>query len=303
MKFIGPMLSERSLLMIGFPPGFGLGTFWIGQPVPDAEERAAAVVAHAFDCGITYFDTAPLYGAGAAERRLGAALAGRKPGSYLISTKAGRRVMPSGAVEYDFSADGIRRSVEDSLTRLGLDRVGICFLHDPDNHAEQALTEAYPALEAMRAEGLFGHVGVGIMSTALPTRFIRETDIDVVLIAGRWSLLDHSAGAELLPAALERGVDIVVGGVFNSGILADPASNRFDMQPASPAVRERAARIAETCARHGVPVRAAALQFPSRHPAVSAVLAGCATIAEIDDNRAGLSAEIPPALWDELNFI
>ena len=289
--------------MIDLSGPFGLGTFWLGQPEVD-EDDATAVVERALAAGVRYLDTAPLYGAGRAERRVGAALQGRGRNDYLLSTKAGRRVVDeaAGVVEYDFSADGITRSVHDSLTRLGLDRVDVCLIHDPDDHADQALGEAYPALEKLRSEGLFDAIGVGIMSTALPVRFIRETDIDVVLIAGRYSLLDRSAADALLPAAAERGVSVVVGGVFNSGILADPDDDDrlFDMTAPSRDRREQARRIAAICARHGVPVRAAAMQFALRDPTVSTALVGCASVAELDDNLANVTAAIPDELWDEL---
>jgi D-threo-aldose 1-dehydrogenase len=247
--------------------------------------------------GIDYFDTAPLYGAGAAERRLGAGLAGVPRSSYKVSTKAGRRVV-GDHVEYDFSADGIARSVEESLGRLGLDRVDVVHLHDPDDHVLQALDKAYPALEDLRRQGVIGGIGLGMNSSAIPARFVRETDLDAVLIAGRYTLLDRSAADDLLPAATEHDVAVIAGGVFNSGVLA--GGTTYDYRPASPEILARVAVLEKACAEYGVPLRAAAMQFPAQHPAVTSVLIGCATAAEVRENVALWQEPIPQELWAAL---
>jgi D-threo-aldose 1-dehydrogenase len=284
------------------------------------ESDARATVDAAWDGGIRAFDTAPHYGLGLAERRLGDALRHRPRAQYVISTKVGRLldpVVPGQPVgldpegfaiaahrvrRFDFSADGVRRSLEASLRRLGLDRVDIALIHDPDNHWEQALREAYPALAAMRAQGMVGAIGVGMNQTAMLTRFIEETDIDVVLVAGRYTLLDRSAADQMLPAALRRGVPVIVGGVFNSGLLATPAAGAtYEYRPASDALISRAVRLARACEGFGVPLRAAAARFPLTHPAVASVLIGVRSPAEVTDALTLRGQPIPAALWDALD--
>jgi D-threo-aldose 1-dehydrogenase len=291
------------------------------------DDDARAAVDAAWDGGIRFFDTPPHYGLGLSERRLGAALRGRPRDEYVISTKIGRllepdpssRPAPAGSAavggrdpegfdvpgdlvrRFDYSADGVRRSLAASLSRLGLDRVDIALIHDPDAHGEQALREAYPALERLRAEGVVRAIGVGMNQTEMLTRFIRETDIDVVLVAGRYTLLDHSAAEELLPAALERGTSVIVGGVFNSGLLAAPTPGAtYDYQAAPGDLVSRALRLQEICARSGVPLRAAAARFPLAHPAVASVLIGARSAAEVADAIALRGLDIPPELWESL---
>lgn len=252
---------------------------------PVTDEAARATVDAAWDAGIRTFDTAPHYGLGLSERRLGAALRERPRDAYTLSTKVGRLLVPDpegGAGDdladgfavpathrrvWDFSADGVLRSLEASLERLGVDRVDMALLHDPDDHADQALREAYPALERLRAEGVIGAIGVGMNQCALPTRFLRETDIDVALLAGRYTLLEQDGLSELLPEAAARGRSVVIGGVFNSGLLTAPRPGAtYDYAPAPQPVLDRALRLLEVSERHGVPLRAAALRFPSAIP-------------------------------------
>ena len=297
----------------------GLGAAPLGNLfTPVSDDEAAACVDAAWDSGIRYFDTAPHYGIGLSERRLGAALRGRPRDAYTLSTKVGRLLEPVAEVTgddlangfavpathrriWDFSADGVRRSIEDSLTRLGLDRIDIAYLHDPDDHGPQALAEAYPALEKLRAEGVVRAIGAGMNQSAMLTRFVRETDTDVVLLAGRYTLLDQDGLTELLPEAQRRGVAVVVGGAFNSGLLADPKPGAtFDYAVAPDALLQRALRIKAVCERHGVPLRAAALRFPLDHPAVRSVLVGTRSAAEITDAAAMVAHPIPAGLWDEL---
>ena len=211
--------------------------------------------------------------------------------------------MPASHVRrFDFSADGVRRGLAASLDRLGLDRVDIALIHDPDDHGEQALREAYPALAKLRAEGVVRAIGVGMNQTEMLTRFVTETDVDVVLVAGRYTLLDQSAADALLPAALERGVSVIAGGVFNSGVLAAPAPGAtYDYQTAPGSLISRALRLLEeTCARSGVPLRAAAARFPLTHPAVASVLIGARSAAEVTDAIALRGLDIPAALWESL---
>ncbi|RFU82982.1 aldo/keto reductase [Streptomyces triticagri] len=282
------------------------------------EEQAAAAVEAAWAAGIRSYDTAPHYGVGLSERRLGAALRGRHRDSYVVSTKVGRLLVeqqpPYGddlangfaapathRRVWDFSADGVRRGIEDSLGRLGLDRVDLVYLHDPDDHAEQAFAEAYPALERLRDEGVVGAIGAGMNQTRMLSRFVRDTDVDAVLCAGRYTLLDPSALTELLPAAAARGVSVVIGGVFNSGLLADPAPGAtYDYAEAPREVLVRALRMKEAAARHGTTLRAAALAFPFGHPAVASVLVGARSAAEVTDAVRQFHRPVPAALWEEL---
>jgi D-threo-aldose 1-dehydrogenase len=287
------------------------------QPVTD--EAAHATVEAAWDAGIRTFDTAPHYGLGLSERRLGGALRDRPRDTYTLSTKVGRLLVPSpdGGVGddlahgfavpaahrrvWDFSADGVLRSLEASLERLGLDHVDVVLLHDPDDHADQALDEAYPALERLRTEGVIGAIGVGMNQSALPARFMRETDIDVVLLAGRYTLLEQDGLTELLPEAAARGRSVVIGGVFNSGLLTAPRPDAtYDYAPAPQPVLDRALRLLEVCEHHGVPLRAAALRFPFGHRAVASVLTGARSPQEVRDTVEQLRRPLPHALWDEL---
>jgi D-threo-aldose 1-dehydrogenase len=291
-----------------------------GLFTPVTEERARAAVDAAWDAGIRYFDTAPHYGIGLSERRLGAALAGRPRGEFTLSTKAGRLLEPvadgAGAGDdladgfavpathrrvFDFSADGVRRSLAQSLTRLATDRVDIVYLHDPDDHGEQALREAYPALERLRSEGVVRAIGVGMNQTAMLTRFVRDTDVDVVLCAGRYTLLDQRALAALLPEAERRGTSVVIGGAFNSGLLADPRPGAtFDYTTAPIDLLDHALRMQDVAGRHGVSLRAAALSFPLAHPAVAAVLVGTRSADEVRDCVRQYGTSVPPEFWAEL---
>ncbi|MFD7731923.1 aldo/keto reductase [Kitasatospora phosalacinea] len=279
------------------------------------DEQAEQAVHTAFACGYRHFDTAPHYGLGLSERRLGAALRHHPRHAYTLASKVGRLLVPDGrpgsdgefAVPathrrvWDFSADGVRRSLEASLERLGTDRIDLVHLHDPDDHAEQALREAYPALERLRAEGVIGAIGIGMNQAALPARFVRDTDIDAVLLAGRHTLLDRTGLDELLPLAAERGVSVINAGVFNSGLLADPRPGaHYDYTPAPPEVLARALALQEVCARHGVPLRAAALHYAAAHPAVATVLVGVRSPEQARDSAEMLRRPVPAALWAEL---
>lgn len=300
------------------PRGLGFGGAGLGNLFSEVpEEQAHAAVTAAWDRGIRYYDTAPHYGLGLSERRLGAALREHPRDAYLISTKVGRRLEPSAdggddladgfAVPathrrvWDFTEDGIRRTLDASLERLGLDRVDLVYLHDPDDHAEQAFREGYPALEKLRAEGVVGAIGAGMNQAGMLTRFVRDTDVDVVLCAGRYTLLDQSAATELLPAALANGTSVVVGGAFNSGLLADPkpgATYNYTQVPEE--VLHRALRMKEVAERHGITLRAAALAFCAAHPAVTSVLIGARSAAEVHDGADQFATPVPEAFWQEL---
>jgi D-threo-aldose 1-dehydrogenase len=307
----------------------GFGAAPIGGLYTAVDEAdARATVDRAWELGIRTFDVAPLYGYGAAERRLGSALARRPRDEFVLSTKVGRlargvdAIMPTDDVDpqaidgrpdafyvrsepvrmvFDFSADGVRRSIDESLARLGLDRIDIALIHDPDAHWAAAIDEAFPALVRLRDEGVVRAIGVGMNQSAMLARFAREGDFDVFLLAGRYTLLDQDALGELLPLCAERDIAILVGGVMNSGILADPRpGGRFDYAPAPPAVVERARRLAATCARHGVPLRAAAVQFPLANPSVRSLIAGVRRIDHLEEYPELMAYPIPADLWVEL---
>jgi D-threo-aldose 1-dehydrogenase len=205
---------------------------------------------------------------------------------------------------WDFSRDGIVRSVEDSLSRVGTDRFDMLFLHDAEEHFEAALRDGYPALAGLRAEGMAGAIGAGMYDTALLTRLVRETDADVVMLASRYTLLNHSALDDLLPACAERGVSVLAAAVFNSGVLAaprPPANATFDYVPAPPELLRRVNRIADVCEAHGVTLPQAAMAFPLLHPVVAGVVAGLRSAAEVRSGVAAFEAGVPAALWSDLS--
>ncbi|WP_344630451.1 aldo/keto reductase [Streptomyces glaucosporus] len=297
----------------------GLGCAPIGNfRRPVGEEQARAVVGAALEEGWTYLDTAPHYGVGLSEERIGRALAGRDRAALTVSTKVGRRLRPlapgeeppdgEGFVDtpprarvWDLTRDGIRATVEASLERLGTDRVEVLLLHDVENHVREVYETGFPALAELRAEGAVGAIGFGMNHSDHLARFVADLDVDVVLCAGRWTLLDHRAAADLLPVCSRRGTSVVVGGVYNSGLLADPRPGAtFDYREAPRELLERARRIGEVCAEFGVPLRAAALRFPFGHPAVASVVVGCATAEEVRDNARMFAHEVPDGLWHEL---
>lgn len=309
MVALGRAGLEVSRLGFGGAPIGGLF-----QAVGDDEAHCALTMA--WDLGIRYFDTAPHYGAGRSERRIGEFLRARPRDQWVISTKVGRliRAAQTGGADdfgfvgetptsraFDFSEDGVRRSLDDSLDRLGIDRVDVALVHDPDDHLDDAMRHAVPTLSRLRDEGVVRSVGAGMNQTAALTRLVRETDVDVVLVAGRYTLLDQRALDDLFPACLQSNASVIAGGVFNSGILADPlTNNQFDYLPAPPEIQARARRIAAICADHDVPVAAAALQFPLTHPAVTSIVVGARSHAEVCDNSRLLELPIPPDLWAQL---
>jgi D-threo-aldose 1-dehydrogenase len=310
---------------------YGFGAAPLGNLfAPIADDDAIALVRHAWARGIRYFDTAPHYGNGLSEHRIGAALRNVPRDAILLSTKVGRLLAPDrnaprrqhGYVDvlpfvqrWDYSCDGTLRSIDDSLQRLGLARIDYVFIHDVarDAHGEaqpqrfrEAMDGAVPALARLKAEGTIAGYGLGVNDWRVCVDALRHADLDVLLVAGRYTLIDQSALPELLPLCVQRKTRIVVGGPFNSGILASgarPSDGRtlyFDYAPATSAVIARVAALEAVCAAHDVPLKAAALQFPRAHPAVACVLAGARTIAELDENLALSRWPIPTAFWREL---
>ena len=274
--------------------------------------------------GIRYFDTAPYYGYGLSERRVGNALRAKPRDAFCLSTKVGRLLRADAARPdadefhdplpfapvFDYSYDATWRSVEDSLQRLGLARIDIALLHDLDptvhdaasfeRHLEQATNGACRALDEMRSTGIVAAIGLGINHCETAEHFVRNFDIDVVLLAGRYTLLEHAASASLLPECEGRGVAVVIGGPFNSGVLASDVHDRYDYAPTPPAVREKVDRLRAVCARHQIDLAAAALQFPFGQPAVVSVIPGMRTAGQVRENAERMGVEIPSALWDDL---
>ncbi|MEU7777866.1 aldo/keto reductase [Micromonospora parva] len=284
------------------------------------DEEFASAVDAAWEAGVRYFDTAPHYGLGLSERRLGAALRQRRRDEYVVSTKVGRLLVPSPEDAHlrdsdgfdvpathrrvwDFSRDGVLRSIEASLDRTGLDRIDIVYLHDPDDHWEQAAHEAVPALVDLRDQGVVGAIGAGMNQSAMLARFVRETDVDVMMCAGRYTLLEQGAAGDLLPAAEDRGVGVVIAGVYNSGLLSrdrPPADAVYNYQQAPAAVIERARRIATVCETHGVTLPQAALAFVRRHPAVVSTVVGVRNEAQVAETVRRSGVVVPEELWEDL---
>ncbi|WP_216592630.1 aldo/keto reductase [Verrucosispora sioxanthis] len=284
------------------------------------DEEFAAAVDTAWAAGVRYFDTAPHYGLGLSERRLGGALRHRPRDEYVVSTKVGRLLEPSPQNAHqrdpegfdvpashrrvwDFSRDGVRRCIEASLERTGLDRIDIVYLHDPDDHWEQAAAEAVPALVELREQGVVGAIGAGMNQSAMLARFVRETDVDVMMCAGRYTLLEQGAADDLLPLAQSRGVGVVIAGVYNSGLLSrdHPSADAFyNYQQAPSELIERARRIAEVCDAHGVTLPQAALAFVRRHPAVVSTVVGVRNGTQMAQTVRRSAAVVPDELWQSL---
>lgn len=290
------------------------------EPVSDVD--VVDIVELALARGLRHFDTAPLYGFGLAERRLGQALHDVEHDRYAISTKVGRLLRadapPDQDLFYDgepffvgtppvnpvrdFSVDGTRASFRESLERLGLDQIDIVYIHEPEpQHIAQVVSETHPALCELRRESRARAIGLGSDRLDVMVPLVAELPLDCLLLASRYSLLDHSALDELLPLCAERGLAVLAAGVFNSGILADPVRTPlYEYAPAPAEVRRRVQQIAQACERWRVPLAAAALQFPLAHPSVVSVVVGMRSTAELEQNVALLDVDIPEGLWLEL---
>lgn len=306
------------------PLGFGaapLGNLYQAL----SEEDAAQAVETAWACGVRYFDTAPHYGLGLSERRLGEALAARPRAEFAVSTKVGRLLKPNphptgsdkaaGGFDVpdhllrrpDYSRDGVLRSLEGSLARLGLDRVDVVYVHDPDDHLDQAIREALPALAELRDQGVVGAIGAGMNAVAPLRRVLAETEVpvDALMVAGRWTLLDRSAGP-LLADCARLGVSAVAAAPFNSGLLASPwpaDDAYFDYGPAPAPVLHRARALATACRDHGAELPHAAVRFPLRDPAVACVVAGLRTPQQVRAAAAWAAADLPAAAWRALDAV
>ncbi len=316
------LLAAHRLALGGAP----LGNLF--SPVSD--DAAVALVRHAFAAGVRYFDTAPHYGNGLSERRFGSALRDLPRDGFLLSTKVGRLLhddpdapttrhgyvdLPPLRQSYDYSRDGVLRSLDASRARLGIDRLDLVYVHDLDRathgedfdrHFRSLLDGGLPALAQQKAAGAIAAFGIGVNGVSICLETLAHADLDVILLAGRYTLADQSALPVLLPTCLRRKVAMVMGGVFNSGILAtgatpaDGVPPRFDYAPASPAVVARVAALEATCEEFGVPLQAAALAFPRAHPAVAAILVGARSVTEFDENLAMSRHPIPASFWAAL---
>lgn len=301
----------------------GLGAANLGNLyAPMSDEAAEAVLQTAWDCGVRAFDTAPHYGLGLSERRLGEFLRTHARESYTVTTKVGRLLRPDPAWSggddtahdfvvparlrrvWDASADGLRRSLEESLERLGLERVDAVYLHDPERHDLRAgLEEGLAGLVALREQGLVAEVGVASMDAGALAAFARTGALDRLMVAGRHTLADQSAATEVLPLCRDHGVDVVAAAVFNSGVLASPdpgVTDRYDYGPVPADVLARTRRIAEVCAGYGVPLAVAAMRYPLLDPTVVAVVAGAATPDQVRANARALETDVSDDLWCEL---
>ena len=273
-----------------------------------AEAEAIALIQRSLAFGLNYLDTAPMYGVGQSEQRYGQALRGMARESYVLSTKVGRVLRPAApdsaqlTWEFDFSQQGVRQSFASSLARLGLERVDMLLIHDPDDHYEQARTQALSVLLELREQGLVRAIGAGMNQWQMELQFARSGHCDCFLLAGRYTLLDQTALPEFLPYCVEHHISIIAGGPYNSGILAvGPRQGAtFNYRAASAEMMDRAQRINTVCERYEVPLKAAALQFILAHPAIASVIPGARSVAEVEDNIRMVEFPIPADLWAEL---
>ena len=304
-------LEKKSLGSSGLEvTRLGLGCTALARLEGDtADEEAAQVVHQALSLNLNLFDTAPLYGAGSSEERLGRALRGIPRNRYVLTTKVGRLIRTSGeagqeqnrSVYFDFSYDAVMRSFESSLIRLDVDFVDVLHIHDPDDHYQEALEGAYPALEKLRAEGVIKGISAGMNQWEMLARFARERDFDCFLLAGRYSLLEQHSLDELLPLCLEKNIGIMAGGTYNSGILAKgPNSGTYNYQAPPPEIVEKVRSLAVVAKRHQVDLRAAASQFVLAHPAITCIIPSTRRPERVKENIELIKQEIPKDFWTEL---
>jgi D-threo-aldose 1-dehydrogenase len=319
---IGRTTLDVTTLGLGGAPMGGFRT-----AIADAEAVALVDAAHA--AGVNFFDTSPFYGFGRSELRMGAGLREKPRDSYVLSTKIGRVIralrpgetaadlrpngLPGFAPTFDYTYDGVMRSLEQSHLRMGIAHIDVALVHDVDfwTTRDRAVLEerfrtvmdgGFRALDELRRAGVIGAIGVGLNEADTCLRFLRAGDFDCVLLAGRYTLLEQGALAEFMPACVERGASVILGGPYNSGILSGSvqAGATYDYEAAPPAIVDRARRIEAVCTRHDVPLAAAALQFPLAHPAVCSVIPGALSVAEVTQNVGHLQRAIPAELWAEL---
>ena len=286
-----------------------------------SDEQGQATVLAALDSGINFIDTAPLYGHGNAERMIGSAL-NKTNKEYVISTKVGRvlkKFAPeeiAGKVDglaafigvdptifpvFDFSRDGIIRSIQESLERLNISSIDIALIHDADDRIDEAIKNSYPVLDELRSQGVIKGIGVGMNICSYATKAVKEMDLDVILIAGRYSLLDQSAQEVLFKECLKKQTGVMVGGVYNSGVLANPTpESTYNYVPVTPEILSKVKQIQALLLDFNISLTAAAIQFPLRHPAVTCVLTGSRSVTELNANIKDFDQTIPDAAWKAL---
>jgi D-threo-aldose 1-dehydrogenase len=265
------------------------------------EQQAIDLIRFTHDNGAAFFDTAPLYGAGESESRLGQALRGIPRDQYMIATKVGRLVQPDGSMMFDWSGDGVRRSLEESLRRLQVDRVEILHMHDPDHDVDQAVNEAFPALVDLRAQGVIDMIGCGVNTWELAQTLVRRCDLDCLLLAGRYTLLEQGSLAFMNECAA-KGVKVFLGGVYNTGILATGAipGAKYQYAEAPEHIMQRVRKIENLCREFNISLRAAALHFPLAHPAVASLMVGAQSAGEYAQTLSAYRESVPPAFWRAL---
>ncbi len=285
-----------------FVTELGMGGAPLGRVSP---ENASESLRESFNQGIRYFDTAPLYGTGTSEKFFGKFLSKLDRQSFVLSTKVGRLIKDTGNevnITFNYKRDEILRSIEESLKRLDMDSIDIALIHDPDDHYDLALNEAFPTLDKLRSEGVIKAIGAGMNQWEMLADFARNADFDCFLVAGRYTLLDHTALNELMPLCLERGISLILGGPYNSGVLASDlgSDTTYFYDPAPKSIIDRAKKIKEICDIFGVPLKAAAIQFGLLHPSVASTIPGPRNSDEVQDNIEMLNVKIPSELWKEL---
>jgi D-threo-aldose 1-dehydrogenase len=274
-----------------------------GAPLGGLDSRTAQdTLEYAFAQGIRYFDTAPLYGSGLSEIHTGGFLSTLPRNDFVLSSKVGRLIIPGQDIPFNYTKEGILRSIDESLTRLNLDSLDIVLIHDPDNHYSSALNEAFPTLAKLREQGVIKAIGAGMNQWEMLRQFAKDADFDCFLVAGRYTLLDHSALHELMPLCLEKDISLILGGPYNSGILASDLNTKstYFYDPSPFEVIEKAKKIKQVCDRHHVPLKAAAIQFGLMHQSVASTIPGPRSPKEIEDNIVMASIKIEPDLWREL---
>ena len=297
----------------------GLGCAPFGNLFTEvSDEDVQATVDTAWEGGVRFFDTAPLYGHGLSEIRLGKALAKYPREQYVLASKVGRLLrepvnkisptifknVPDLEPIFDYGSKAVLTSIDESLDRLNVDYLDIVHVHDPDDHEDWAITEAFPRLIQLREEGVIKAVGCGMNQTKSLTRFVNEVDLDCLLLAGRYTVLDHESGADLLQLCCEKNVGVVLGGIFNSGLLADPDKNKtFDYVDATPEILQKANAIAELARSHGFSLPHVAVQFGLRNTSVASIVIGARTAREIGEDLLYATQEIPTTFWDDLQAL
>ena len=297
------ILNKRQIGNTGvFVTELGMGGAPLGKVT---HEDAGGALKESFTQGIRYFDTAPLYGAGNSERFFGQFLSTLDRKDFILSTKVGRLIRETEGdirITFDYKRDDILRSIEESLKRLGMDSLDIVLIHDPDDHYDIALNEAFSTLEELRSEGVIKAIGAGMNQWEMLSDFAKNADFDCFLIAGRYTLLDHSALDELMPVCVERNISLILGGPYNSGILASDLNSdtTYFYDPSPRSIVDKAKKIKKVCDLFDVPLKAAAIQFGLMHPSVASTIPGPRNFDEVQDNINMLNVNIPSELWKEL---